>query len=483
MSGIGLKRFGKRAMVACLVLALSVMMVPSVAFGYENNYQETVDATSADATNNDIGNLADTSKYGGLRVEAANGHTATATAGDIEASESGLFVTVGEDNGGYASVTTGGVATSNNEQGWAGVNVSAYKDGKASVTVNGNVNAQYGAGVVLGTWDNGAIDFSADGYVTSQDGSGLTIINQSSSAGTGTVDALVTGEIFGTEYGVSTDFRNPGSTNTLTAWKITTGENGTLVDDDAFAKAINYIVNVAKGGMELQAAAVDTTSAGSEAHYRAAASADGTKLAQSHDFDVAREGDRVYIVADAGYKITKAYNADEEYYQAAKQDADGNWYIDVTRGGGINIQALVEAIAGTYKVIFQNEDKTELQSSTYEYNATPEYKGSTPTKADDDEYTYTFNGWTPAIAKVTADAVYTATYEKTAKEKPTPDPDEPADDPTGDNKAETKAASSSASASAGSSMPQTGDTLPVLPVMATLLVTAGALLVARRRVD
>ena len=45
--------------------------------------------------------------------------------------------------------------------------------------------------------------------------------------------------------------------------------------------------------------------------------------------------------------------------------------------------------------------------------------GETPTHADgskaaDDEFTYTFTGWTPEIVPVTGDATYTATYEKHA---------------------------------------------------------------------
>ena len=77
-----------------------------------------------------------------------------------------------------------------------------------------------------------------------------------------------------------------------------------------------------------------------------------------------------------------------------------------------------------YTVTWVNEDGTVIATEEYTGGQTPEYKGETPTKADDDKYTYTFNGWSPAVSAVTADTTYTATYYKTRKNIEIEDDDE-----------------------------------------------------------
>lgn len=48
-------------------------------------------------------------------------------------------------------------------------------------------------------------------------------------------------------------------------------------------------------------------------------------------------------------------------------------------------------------------------TTTVEHGKTPVFTG-TPTKTEDDQYTYTFAGWTPAIVEATGPATYTATF-------------------------------------------------------------------------
>ena len=67
----------------------------------------------------------------------------------------------------------------------------------------------------------------------------------------------------------------------------------------------------------------------------------------------------------------------------------------------------------TYVITFVNWDGTELQSSPVVENTLPEYTGDQPTRPNDEEFSYSFKGWTPEIVIATEDATYTATFEKT----------------------------------------------------------------------
>ena len=69
----------------------------------------------------------------------------------------------------------------------------------------------------------------------------------------------------------------------------------------------------------------------------------------------------------------------------------------------------------TYTITFANWDGTELQSSQVEEGTLPEYTGATPERPENEQYTYSFNGWTPTIVIASADATYTATYTATPK--------------------------------------------------------------------
>ncbi len=64
----------------------------------------------------------------------------------------------------------------------------------------------------------------------------------------------------------------------------------------------------------------------------------------------------------------------------------------------------------TYTVTFANWDERVLFVDTVEQGATAIYEGETPTRPDDSEYTYTFNGWDRDITNVQESFTTKATY-------------------------------------------------------------------------
>ena len=77
--------------------------------------------------------------------------------------------------------------------------------------------------------------------------------------------------------------------------------------------------------------------------------------------------------------------------------------------------------APTCIVTWKNDDGTVLKTDTVKISVVPTYTGATPTKAKTAQYTYTFDGWTPAIKAVTGDATYTAKYKSTVNQYTMPD--------------------------------------------------------------
>lgn len=64
-------------------------------------------------------------------------------------------------------------------------------------------------------------------------------------------------------------------------------------------------------------------------------------------------------------------------------------------------------------ITFKDYDGSVLQTESIKEGETPTYNESEPTRDNDEDYSYTFNGWIPTLGKVTANTTYTATYLKT----------------------------------------------------------------------
>lgn len=149
-------------------------------------------------------------------------------------------------------------------------------------------------------------------------------------------DVLITGTLSGGESAVLLmDDGTIDNNLTLTVWAVEVGEDGTIAKSESrdetkdkaeeFEKNIKYIIKVEqpeKGGM------------------LSAVSEFGEPLEKSHDYDVALEGEKVLLKVDLeeGYKVVAAYNGDGEKVPLL-QDAEGNYYVEVPKGGGVYLTA------------------------------------------------------------------------------------------------------------------------------------------------
>ena len=77
-------------------------------------------------------------------------------------------------------------------------------------------------------------------------------------------------------------------------------------------------------------------------------------------------------------------------------------------------KATYNATLNKYTITFMSDDSI-LSANLWEYGSMPVYSKGIPTKEEDENYTYTFDKWTPDIVSVVGDATYTATYTATPK--------------------------------------------------------------------
>ncbi len=82
--------------------------------------------------------------------------------------------------------------------------------------------------------------------------------------------------------------------------------------------------------------------------------------------------------------------------------------------GDIKLVAVFGYATNQFKVTFVDWDGSEIASNDYDYGtSSAAITPANPTRESDAQYTYTFAGWSPSVARVTGEATYTATYTAT----------------------------------------------------------------------
>lgn len=121
---------------------------------------------------------------------------------------------------------------------------------------------------------------------------------------------------------------------------------------------------------------------------------------------------------DSGQKAKKPTDPSETGYTF------GGWYSDSDCQTAFNFNTAITKDTtvyakwekNKYTITWKNDDGTTIDTTQVGYLEMPTH--SNPTKAATAEKTYTFSGWSPAVAAVTGDTTYTATFtESTRKYK------------------------------------------------------------------
>ena len=122
---------------------------------------------------------------------------------------------------------------------------------------------------------------------------------------------------------------------------------------------------------------------------------DGVQFTENYDYGA--------MPVYKGYTPTKDANAQYTYTFAG-------WGEIVKVTGNKTYTAIFDSTVNKYTITW-NIDGTEI-TEEYEYGATPSYKGETPTRAGNAQYTYTFKDF-GSVLSVTGDKTYTAQFVET----------------------------------------------------------------------
>ncbi len=145
----------------------------------------------------------------------------------------------------------------------------------------------------------------------------------------------------------------------------------------------------------------------------------------------------VYFTADQSDAVITSITIDGRYISTwgassamRGWDNDGHWSGS---SNSVELNGIIGSceLSGIYSITFTLSDSTPVYTVRWknydgstletdrevEYGTQPSYNSATPTRPDDDQYTYTFAGWTPKLTTVTGDVTYSAIFVPHAKDE------------------------------------------------------------------
>ena len=299
------------------------------------------------AVNNIGGATAELTVTGDVTVEGTGDKDVAVSAQTITGSQS----TTTADIGGNVQSTADGLS--------AGA-ISFVGNAETEVNVDGEVDAAQ-TGLIIGAAAvsleekpaSASVEVRIGGDLSSKNGSAIeAAVDMTDKSSTGAVElkgdavVIVEGTISSEKddgpiikagipenYDAAGEISSTLDTLDLTVWKIDIKDGQTLaadserVEDKEFEKRINYIVKLEPNekfdyaAVKQDNSALDTVTA--------------TINGEEYSYGVAHESEKVYLkINTKGYRIKGAYNVDGEKKEI-DHDSEGNYYIEVARGGGI----------------------------------------------------------------------------------------------------------------------------------------------------
>ena len=99
---------------------------------------------------------------------------------------------------------------------------------------------------------------------------------------------------------------------------------------------------------------------------------------------------------------------DEQYHYDFKE-----WSPELTEGSKDIVYVATYTATPIYQVRFLNYNNEVLYETKVLEGNVPTYQGNDPEREEDEQFSYSFSGWTPAISAISKDTTYVAEFTST----------------------------------------------------------------------